>query len=181
MRIVGWICVSLCVGLIWAGGCSTTPKGQVAKTALDQDVQNAITLAKQQDPSITRFFDQSTGYAVFPTVGKGAFIVGGAYGQGQLFEHGQMVGYCTVTQASAGLAAGGQAYSELIFLESPDALNRFKYGNIAFSAETSAVALRSGVAATAPFSNGVAVFITSQQGLMAGVSLAGQHFAYEAK
>jgi lipid-binding SYLF domain-containing protein len=118
---------------------------------------------------------------VFPTIGKGAFIVGGAYGRGELYEGGQMVGYCTLTQANAGLIAGGQAYSELIFLDSKDAVDRFKYGNLTFAAQATAVALQTGGTATASFSNGVAVFTIGQKGLMAGVSLAGQHFAYEAK
>lgn len=181
MRIGGFICAWVCAGLLLAGGCSTAPKGEVAKTDLDQDVRSTITKARNQDPGLDRFFNQSAGYAVFPSVGKGAFIVGGAYGRGELYENGQMVGYCTLTQASAGLAAGGQAYSELIFFDSQDAVNRFKYGNLTFAAQASAVALQTGAAATASFSNGVAVFTMGQKGLMAGVSLAGQHFAYEAK
>ncbi len=180
MRIAGLICVCLCAGLVLAG-CETAPKTQAGRADLDQKVQSTIAMARQQDPTISRFFDRSAGYAVFPTVEKAALVVGEAYGQGELFQNGQMVGYCTLTQASAGLAAGGQAYSELIFFDTPEAVNRFKYGNLSFSAETTAVALQSGVAATVQFNNGVAVFITSQQGLMAGVSLAGQHFAYQAK
>ena len=37
---------------------------------------------KTKDPSIKRFFDNAHGYAVFPTVGTGAFIIGGAHGTG---------------------------------------------------------------------------------------------------
>ena len=181
MKIVGLTCVCLCVGLVLASGCSTAPKSETGRAKLDQDVQYTISSAKEQDPSVTGLFNRSAGYAVFPTVGKGAFIVGGAYGQGELFENGAVTGYCTLTQASAGLAAGGQAYAELIFFDSPEAVNRFKYGNLSFSANVTAVALQSGVAATAPFTNGVIVFTMGQQGLMAGVSLAGQHFAYQAK
>ena len=32
-----------------------------------------------------RFFDNCYGYAVFPTVGKGGFWIGGAYGQGKVY------------------------------------------------------------------------------------------------
>jgi lipid-binding SYLF domain-containing protein len=181
MRFVGLTCVCLCVGLILVGGCSTAPKSQGARIDLDQDVQNTISLAKQRDPSIDKLFNQSAGYAVFPTVGKAAFLVGGAYGRGELFQSGQMVGYCTLTQANAGLTAGGQAYSELVFFDSSEALNQFKYGNLTFAAQATAVALETGAAATAPFTNGVVVFTVDQKGLMAGISLAGQHFAYEAK
>jgi lipid-binding SYLF domain-containing protein len=181
MRIVGWMCVSLCVGLALAGGCSTAPKSNLARENLDKDVQDAISKAKTQDPGLTRFFDQSVGYAVFPTVGKGAVGVGGAYGHGELFEDGTMTGYCTLTQASIGLALGGQAYAELVFFESREALNRFKYGNFAFSAQASAVALKSGASANARYADGVAVFTMAEQGLMVEASVGGQKFTYEAK
>lgn len=36
------------------------------------------------------FFDKSYGYAVFPTVGKGGLIVGGAHGSGHVYEKAPM-------------------------------------------------------------------------------------------
>jgi lipid-binding SYLF domain-containing protein len=180
MRIVGLTCVYLCAGLILAG-CETSPKSNLARTDLDRDVQNAISKARAQDPSVNRFFDQSVGYAVFPTVGKGAVGVGGAYGRGELFEDGTMTGYCSLTQATIGAQLGGQAYSELIFFENREALNRFKYGNFAFSAQASAVALKSGASANARYADGVAVFTVAEEGLMVEASIGGQKFSYEAK
>jgi lipid-binding SYLF domain-containing protein len=180
MRIVGLTCVYLCAGLILAG-CETSPKSNLARADLDRDIQNAISKARAQDPSVNRFFDQSVGYAVFPTVGKGGVGVGGAYGRGVLFEDGTMTGYCTLTQATIGAQLGGQAYSELIFFENREALNRFKYGNFAFSAQASAVALKSGASANARYADGVAVFTVAEEGLMVEASIGGQKFSYEAK
>jgi len=32
---------------------------------------------KKADPGLSKFFDKAAGYAVFPDIGKGGFIVGG--------------------------------------------------------------------------------------------------------
>jgi hypothetical protein len=45
------------------------------------------------------FFNNSYAYAVFPTVGKGSFIVGGAHGDGRVYAHGVAVGTTAVTVA----------------------------------------------------------------------------------
>jgi lipid-binding SYLF domain-containing protein len=136
-------------------------------------------MAKKADPGLQKFFDTAAGYAVFPSVGKGAAGIGAAYGRGEVFEGGKLVGYATLTQASIGLALGGQKYTELIFFENKAALDRFKSGTFAFAAQASAVALKSGVSANAKYSDGVAVFTLGEAGLMYEASVGGQKFAYE--
>lgn len=59
------------------------------------------------------FFHASYGYAVFPTIGKGGFIVGAAHGSGRVYERGKYVGDAQVTQLTVGLQAGGQAFSQI--------------------------------------------------------------------
>ncbi len=59
------------------------------------DAQETIALFKKTDPGLSRFFERSVGWAVFPTVGKGAIGIGGAHGSGVLFEGGKAVGSCT--------------------------------------------------------------------------------------
>src|ERR1700730_3839300 len=71
------------------------------------------------------FFDTAYGYAVFPTVGEGGLIVGGALGKGRVYVHGKLVGNATLKQLSAGFQAGGKAYSEIIFFEDKRALDEF--------------------------------------------------------
>src|SRR5207302_1248617 len=63
------------------------------------------------------FFNQCYGYAVFPTVGAGGLVVGGARGKGRVYVHDRVVGDTTMTQLSVGLQAGGKAYSQIIFFE----------------------------------------------------------------
>ena len=160
-------------------GCKSTPETTEARIERTSDVQAAIASAKATDPGLQRFFDTAAGYAVFPKVGKGAVGVGGAYGQGELFERGRLIGYCALTQATVGLALGGQTYTELIFFEDQAALDRFKSGNFAFAAQASAVALQSGASANAKYAEGVAVFAMGEKGLMAEASLGGQKFKFE--
>lgn len=162
-------------------GCATAPKTAEGRAELNAKVQNAKESALKSDPGLKKFFDEAAGYAIFPSVGKGAIGVGGAYGKGELYEAGQLEGYCTLTQASIGLALGGQVYTELIFFETRTALDRFKSGNFAFAAQVSAVALKSGASANAKYSDGVAVFTMGESGLMYEASVGGQKFSYKPK
>jgi lipid-binding SYLF domain-containing protein len=177
--------VSTCIFVVSTSflvtGCATAPKTAEGKAELNTKVQNSMDKAVKSDPGLKKFFDEAAGYAVFPTVGKGAIGVGGAYGRGELYEGGQLEGYCTLTQASIGLALGGQAYTELIFFETKAALDHFKTGNFAFAAQASAVALKSGASANAKYTDGVAVFTMAETGLMYEASIGGQKFSYKPK
>lgn len=179
MRRIVWACAFVALAGLLVSGCATAPKSAEGKAELTSKVQAAVDRATKSDPGLTKFFNESAGYAVFPTVGKGAVGVGGAYGKGELYKAGQLDGFCTLTQASIGLALGGQAYTELIFFETPAALDRFKSGNFAFAAQVSAVALKSGASANAKYSNGVAVFTMAETGLMYEASVGGQKFNYQ--
>jgi lipid-binding SYLF domain-containing protein len=173
------MCLLVAVGAVLLAGCSTAPKSAAKQEQLTSKTEAALQTAKKTDPGLQKFFDSAIGYAVFPSVGKGGVGVGGAYGRGELFEGGRPVGFCTLTQASIGLQLGGQAYTELIFFETKEALDRFKSGNFAFAAQVSAVALKSGASANAKYANGVAVFTLGEQGLMYEASVGGQKFSYQ--
>jgi lipid-binding SYLF domain-containing protein len=179
MRTIVWACTFAAVAALLLTGCATAPKSTEGKTELTGKVQTALDRATKNDPGLTKFFKEAVGYAVFPTVGKGAIGVGGAYGRGELYKGGQLDGYCTLTQASIGFALGGQTYTELIFFESQAALDRFKSGNFAFAAQASAVALKSGASANAKYADGVAVFTMGEAGLMYEASIGGQKFNYQ--
>jgi len=146
--------------------------------ALVADARATIQTFKKKDPKLEKFFGSAAGYAVFPTIGKGGFVVGGAGGEGVLFVGGQPVGKASMGQASIGLQLGGQTYSEIIFFESASSLSDFKHGNFALAAQASAVALAAGAAANADYEKGVAVFTASKTGLMYEASVGGQKFDY---
>ncbi len=154
-------------------GCSS------GNVPLSERVDTTITEYRQEDPGMDKFFDSARGYAVFPSVGKGGVGIGGAYGEGELFEQGQRVGRCTLTQGSIGFQLGGQSYSELIFFETKSRLDEFKNGAMTFTAQASAVAAKAGASATADYADGVAVFTKPKTGLMYEASIGGQKFSFE--
>ncbi len=168
-------------------------------------------LADEYDDAISSFrtagesgayFDSSYGYAVFPTIGKGGIGIGGAHGSGKVYAQGKPIGTSKMTQVTVGFQLGGQAYSQIIFFESEDALNNFTSGNFEFGAQATAVAITAGVSAeastgggaaagasggkndatttSAGYRKGMAIFTVAKGGLMYEASLGGQKYSYEA-
>jgi lipid-binding SYLF domain-containing protein len=128
-----------------------------------------------------RGLNKSDGYVIFPTVGKGAVGIGGSYGRGEVFEHGIFVGYADISQGTIGLQLGGQTFTEVIAFADDPAMKKFESGQFAFDANASAVAMKSGAASTDTYTNGVAVFVDVQGGLMAEAAIGGQSFTYQPK
>lgn len=160
-------------------GCSTSPKTETGRISLEQRARATLTEAQGKDPSLRDFLSRSYGYVVFPDVGKGGLLVGGAYGRGLVFERGVPVGYADLTQGTIGAQVGGQSFSQIICFETPQRLNDFKSGNFTFAANASAVAIRAGAAAATDFKDGTAVFTFSEAGLMLEASIGGQRFSYQ--
>jgi lipid-binding SYLF domain-containing protein len=139
----------------------------------------AVATFKQKDPGLKRFFENAHGYAVFPSVGKGGFGIGGAHGKGIVFEQGSPIGRSTLSQVTIGLQMGGQVYSEIIFFKDKTALEDFKRGNYEMGAQASAVAATLGASADTSYNGGVAVFTIAKGGLMYEASVGGQKFSYK--
>ncbi|MEQ1678098.1 MAG: YSC84-related protein [Chitinophagaceae bacterium] len=138
--------------------------------------------AKQEfittDGLISSLFTNAYGYAIFPNVGKGGIGIGGAAGNGIVYERGVVMGKAQLTQVSIGFQFGGQAYREVIFFETKADLDRFKENKIEFSAQASAVALTVGASANVKYSDGVMIFTQQKGGLMYEASIGGQKFNY---
>jgi lipid-binding SYLF domain-containing protein len=143
------------------------------------DAQRTMDKYKQADPGIEDFAKSSVGYVVFPGIGKGGLGIGGAHGNGVLFERGVPVGKVTLNQVTVGAQAGGQEFSEVVFLQTPAVLTDLKMGKTKLSAQASAVAVNKGAAASTKYKNGVAVFTQTKGGLMFEASVGGQKFKYE--
>src|SRR6202044_3541131 len=115
--------------------------------AYANEYDDTIELFKHAGESAV-FFTDCYAYAVFPTIGAGGLIVGGARGKGQVFVHDQPVGDAVMTQLSFGLQAGGKAYSKIIFFQDKRYLDEFESGKFEFAAGASAVAIRTGASAS---------------------------------
>lgn len=148
---------------------------------MELDVARAIIDVKTADPGIETFFEKAAGYAVFPSVGKGGIVVGGAYGKGLVIVNDQVDGYTSMSQATIGLQLGGQKYAQFIFFRDDVAVENFKRGNFEFGAQASAVAATKGASADANYDGGVVVFTHAGGGLMFEGSVGGQKFTYEPK
>jgi lipid-binding SYLF domain-containing protein len=143
------------------------------------DTASVIAKFKEKDPRVAKAFESAYGYAIFPTVGKGAIGLGGARGKGGVFELGTKVGTTTLTQVTIGFQLGGQAYSEVVFFKDKTALDDFKRGNFEVSAQASAVALNARASGDLPYNKGVAIATMAKGGLMYEASVGGQKFSYK--
>jgi len=160
--------------------------------------EDTIALFKNAGQSAA-FFNKSYAFAVFPTVGEGAFVVGGAGGKGGVFVGGRLAGTSIMVQVSLGFQLGGKAFSEIIFFEDKRALDEFESGNFEFGADASVVAVTAAAGASAGTSGasagasggmkdattagvyykGMAVFTIAKGGLMYKAAIAGQKFSYK--
>lgn len=169
-----------------------------AETQVINKYHNAINVFRTS--VVTQpYFEHSYGFAVFPTVGKAGFVLGGAYGKGKVFREGVMSGDSSLTQLSLGFQAGLQAYSEIVFFQDERAYLEFISGAFEFDATASAVAVTAGAQAqtgtmgasagysTGPntdtqavglYYKGLAVFTHAKGGLMLEASVAGQKFNF---
>lgn len=161
------------------GGCSGWDPQQAQKE--DLTIQATVAQFKKADPSMQTYFDNAYGYVVFPTVGKGAYIVGGGYGKGWVYAQEALIGHARITQITVGAQIGGQSYSEIIFFKDAEALELFKTGNLAFAAQATAVIANEGASKDRSYNDGVAVFTLPKAGAMAEASIGGQKFNFYPK
>jgi lipid-binding SYLF domain-containing protein len=167
--------------------------------ALADEYSDTVSLFKEAGASAS-FFDNSYGYAVFPSIGKGGLVVGGAHGTGRVYEQGKHIGDVSMTQVSIGAQAGGEAFRQIIFFQNKAALDKFTSGNFEFGADVNAVAIKSGVSGSAGTSgtsatassgggkdaatggaylNGMAVFTMVKGGAMVQATVGGQKFKFK--
>jgi lipid-binding SYLF domain-containing protein len=171
----------------------------ITSVAFANKYVDTIELFKKAGES-ANFFSSAYGYAVFPTIGKGGLIIGGAHGSGHVYEKGKYIGNTSVTQISVGFQAGGQAYSQIVFFEDKRALDEFTNGNFEFEAGVSAVAITAAAGGTAgtqgasasasggkkdattvgsAYYKGMAVFTIVKGGAMYQATVAGQKFTFD--
>lgn len=154
--------------------------GSAKKTGDDliADAREERTTIQQNYPEMANQFQNAAAYAIFPNVGKGAYIIGGASGNGVVYQNGNVIGYADLKQVDIGLQAGGKSFVEVLLFENQAALDRFKSGTYELGANASAVILDKGVSRDIDFQDGVAVITVPKEGAMAGISVGGQRFTF---
>ncbi len=151
------------------------------------------------DAGIGEKFNSAYGYAIFPTIGKVGFVVGGAYGEGRVYAQGKYLGDAVMTQATVGFQLGGTGFSQVVFFQDKRALEEFCNGDFEFGAGVHGVALTAAVGASANtggssatasggknnastvgggYNKGMATFTIVKGGLMYEISVGGQNFKF---
>ena len=154
----------------------------------------------RDSPAVKKFYDNSYGYAVFPNIGKAGFVVGGSYGNGQVYKAGKATGKTRVIKGSIGFQAGGKVFSQIVFFQDKRAYDEFTSGEFEFDATAQAVAItaggeaqlgtagksagasagpKTGVQAKTDYVKGMATFVHAKGGLMYELSIGGQKFTFE--
>jgi lipid-binding SYLF domain-containing protein len=170
-----------------------------AVAAEAEDYSKTINVFRDSS-AVAKFFQNSYGYAVFPTIGKAGYVIGGSYGKGQVYRGDSVTGKSTVVEGSIGFQLGAEAFSEIIFFQDKRAYDEFTSGNFEFDATAQAVAItagaqaqagtagasagasagpKTGVQAKTEYVNGMATFIHSKGGLMYEFSVGGQKFTFD--
>ena len=147
-------------------------------------------------------FDTAYGYALFPTIGKAGFVIGGAYGKGRVYMQGKYYGDTAMTQATVGFQLGGAGFSQVVFFRDKHAFSDFVRGNFEFGADATAVALTAAVEASANtggssttasggkynanigssgYNHGMATYTITKGGLMYEATVGGQKFSITKK
>jgi len=185
MRFAKWMTAfALVAGTAVAGstaltGCATAPATRAERTGLRHDADATLGQMIAQDPALRDITSGALGYAVFPSVGKGGALVGGAYGQGILYESGQPTGFVSLEQASLGAQLGGQSFSELLVLRNASDIEALKAGHYTVGADLGVVVLTTGAAAHATFDPNANVYVLPRGGLMVDISISGQQLKYQ--
>ena len=144
-------------------------------------------------------FASAHGYALFPTIGKAGFFLGGAYGEGRVYTQGEFIGDTSMMQATIGWQLGAAGYSQVIFFQTSADLDNFTSGSFEFGAEAQVTVLTaaakasantSGSSATASggknnasigssgYYKGMATYTITKGGAMYEASLGGQKFNF---
>jgi lipid-binding SYLF domain-containing protein len=179
MNARGWRVSVIALGALALGASAWAKEKAEDPTEEISRAKHTMETFKADDPGLEVHLKGAAGYAVFPTIGKGGLVVGGAGGKGILFEKGMATGWTKMTQVSVGATVGGQSYSEVIIFKEQSALNDFKRGQFAVASDASAVAGGAGASQSLKYSRGVAVMTMAKGGLMAEASIGGQKFSFK--
>lgn len=175
------IAASLCLlaGSEVAAGCATAPATKAEKQNLRESADVTLGEMFARSPDLRTITQEAPAYVVFPSVGKGGVLVGGAYGKGILYEGGVATGYVSLEQASIGAQLGGQTFAEVLVLRVPADIDAVKAGRFTVGADAGVIVLSGDAAAHAGADSAASVFVMPRGGLMVDVSISGQQLKYQ--
>lgn len=170
---------ALAAGCAVFAGCATAPSTRAERQSLRHEADTTLGEMVARNPALRDVTRGAVAYAVFPSVGKGGALVGGAYGRGILYEAGEPTGYVSLEQASLGAQLGGQSFSELLVLRNAADVEALKAGRFTAGADLGVVVLATGAAQHETFNPNAGVFVMPRGGLMVDISINGQRMKYQ--
>ncbi len=162
--------------------CTTTPPPQhegvgVERVEINNKVEAALVKLYETVPGSHDLVRRARGVIVFPDVLQAGFVVGGEYGKGSLLVKNIPEGYLRLTAGSVGWQLGAQSKAIILLFMTQDALEAFRQskGWEVGADATVAVATigANGDIDTNTAQKPIIGFVTTNSGLMAGVSLQG--------
>jgi lipid-binding SYLF domain-containing protein len=143
------------------------------------------------DAAVKRFYNQvkgarelaktSKGMLVMPNVLKGAFIIGGEYGEGALRIGGKSVDYYNTISGSIGFQIGGQSKDIVLLFMTDSALKQFRASQgweVGIDGNVALINVGAGERVdTTTVKEPVIGFVFDARGLIADISLKGAKFS----
>ncbi|KAE8760356.1 hypothetical protein FSO04_08570 [Paraburkholderia madseniana] len=175
---------ALAFGGLALAGCTTnsgnpsTPSTDASKRqSIDASVDGTMSRLFTTVKGSRELVSKARGVLVFPSVLQAGFIVGGQYGEGALRVGGGTVGYYSTVSGSLGLQAGAQSKAIVFLFMTQDSLDTFRNADGWSAGGDASVALvkmgANGAIDTTTATAPVEVFILTNAGLMADISLQG--------
>ena len=174
---------SLCALAMFCVSCASGPGGNrglnsnVDARKVETKSRAALDELYRQNPKSKLLAKEARGVLVFPKIIKGGVGIGGAVGDGALFQRNQPTTFYRSITASYGLQLGLQKYGYALFLMDGLALqNLNRSGGWEVGTDPNITVLDKGVAgslSTTTVDDGTYAVFFNQVGLMAGLSLSG--------
>jgi len=160
-----------------AGALAIGPRFAAADAEMDANAAAALKTLYASNEGARVLGEKAKGILVFPTIAKGGFMIGAAYGEGTLLVNGKTAGYYSSAAASYGLQIGVQRFSYVLFLMTDNAMQYIdKSDGWEIGVGPSIVVADEGFAkkaTTTTLQAEIYAFIFGQQGLMAGLGIEG--------
>jgi lipid-binding SYLF domain-containing protein len=138
--------------------------------AFAREVQKTIERFQAVEPRTAELFRSAYGYVVFPRIEKGAAVIGGAYGEGLVYEGGKVVGQAKTTHITFGVQVGGGTYSEVIFFEHAETMNQFKGSEVMTSSQAAVAGAADSASVHGRDRLGLSVFTMGRTGVFLDAS-----------
>jgi len=140
-------------------------------------IEGTLEAASERYPENKILYDVSVAQVVFPKIVKAGLLFGGTYGEGYLVRDRIILSQVRLVGGNAGLNAGAQSYSQVVYILDNDTLAAFRSGGKVSLHGTLNYARR-GASVTNTFgklspTQPLYTTIFNQSGYLAGVSLDG--------